>query len=41
VIAQTGPQGSVDGRAIALAGVMGGKETEVTTSTTRVLLKGA
>lgn len=41
VIAQTGPQGSSDGRAIALAGVMGGKETEVTTSTTRVLLEGA
>jgi phenylalanyl-tRNA synthetase beta chain len=34
--------GPVDGgRAIAIAGVMGGKDTEVTATTTRVLLEGA
>ena len=34
--------GAVDaGRAIAIAGVMGGRDTEVTTTTTRVLLEGA
>ncbi|HEY1098434.1 MAG TPA: phenylalanine--tRNA ligase subunit beta, partial [Myxococcota bacterium] len=34
--------GAVDaGRAIAIAGVMGGRDTEVTATTTRVLLEGA
>ena len=34
--------GGIDtGRAIAIAGVMGGKDTEVTSTTTRVLLEGA
>lgn len=41
VIAQAGPSGSVDGKAIAIAGVMGGKDSEVTATTTRVLLEGA
>jgi phenylalanyl-tRNA synthetase beta chain len=41
VVAQAGPSGSVDGKAIAIAGVMGGKDSEVTATTTRVLLEGA
>jgi phenylalanyl-tRNA synthetase beta chain len=36
-----GDSGGDNGRAIAVAGVMGGRDTEVSTSTTRVLLEAA